>query len=80
MKPVVKSDAPKGSEQPTQFPKIVIPSRSIYRFLVSSNQFQILQESTPAASTSPSQSTDRLTDPRTTRLARQRAARGTTEK
>ena len=75
MKPVVKSDAPKGSEQPSQFPRTQIPSRTVYGFPVSSNQFQILQESTPAASNSLSQSTNRLTDPRTTRLARQQAAR-----
>ena len=75
MKPVVKSEAPKGLEQPPQFPRTQIPSNTVYGFPISSNQFQILEESQPAESTSSRQVQDRLTDLRTTRLARQRAAR-----
>ena len=51
----------------------------MYGFLVLSNQFQSLQDSEPAVSTSQSQISDRLIDPRKTRLARLQAARGTIE-
>ena len=79
MKPAVKNEAPREPQQPTQLPKTEIPSSSVYGFPVSSNQFQLLQESQPAVSTSPSQIQDRLIDPRKTRLARLQATRGTVE-
>ena len=75
MKPVSNSDAPNGSKQPSQFPRVQIPSNEVYGFPVSVNQYQMLQDSRSAESTSSRQVQDRLTDPRTTRLARQRAAK-----
>ena len=77
MKPVSKNEAPKRPQQPTQLPITEIPSSSAFGFPVSVNQFQTLQDSEPAVSTNQGQSEDRLINPRTTRLARQRAARGT---
>ena len=74
MKPANESDAPRRPQQPSQFPRTEIPSSSVFGFPVSSNQFQILQDSKPAVSTGPSQIQDRLADPRTTRLARLQAA------
>ena len=75
MKPVLHSDAPKGNRQPSQLPRTQISSRTVYGFPVSSNQYQLLEDSRSAESTSSKQVQDRLVDPRTTRLARQRAAR-----
>ena len=75
MKPVVKSDAQRRPKQPTQPPKTQIPSNAVYGFPVSVNQFQLLQDSKLTVSTNSSQIQDRLVDPRTTRLARQQAAR-----
>ena len=80
MKPASNNDAPKGPKQPSRHSQAEIPSSSVqFGFPVSVNQFQVLQttELQPAGSTSQVQ--DRLIDPRTTRLARQRAASGTTE-
>ena len=79
MKPAVGNDAQRRPKQPSQRPQTQVPSRSVNGFPISSNQFQILQDSELAMSTSPSQIPDRLIDPRKTRLARQRAARGTTD-
>ena len=79
MKPTVYSDAPKGSKQPSQFPRVQIPSNEVCGFPISVNQYQILQDSKSAESTSSRQLQDRLIDPRTTRLARQRAARDISE-
>ena len=78
MKPVSKNEAPRRPQQSTQHPRTEIPSVSVYGFPVSVNQFELLEESQPAVSTSSSQIPNRLVDPRTTRLARQRAARGIT--
>ena len=77
MKPAVQSDAQRRPKQPSQCPNLQIPSSSVYGFPVSVNPFRSLEESQPAVSTNPSQIEDRLVDPRTTGLARQRAARGT---
>ena len=79
MKSVSKNKAPRRPQQPTQLPRTEIPSSSVYGFLVLSNQFQSLQDSELAVSTSQSQISDRLIDPRKTRLARLQAARGTVE-
>ena len=79
MKSVFNSDAPKGSKQPPQVPRTQIPSNEVNGFPVSVNQYQILEDSRSAESTSSRQVQDSLTDPRTTRLARQRAARDKTE-
>ena len=75
MKPASKNKAPKRLNQPSQRPRTEIPSRSVFGFPILVNQFQSLQESTYAVSTSQGQSEDRLINSRTTRLARQRAAR-----
>ena len=75
MKPVFNSDAPKGSKQPSQFPRVQIPSNEVNGFPVSVNQFQILEDSRSAESTSSRQVQDSLADPRTTRLVQQRAAK-----
>ena len=48
----------------------------MFGFPVSVNQFNVLQASEPAVSTSREQIQDRLVDPRRTRLARLQAARG----
>ena len=77
MKPAVKNNAQTRPKQPTQLPKIEIPSSSMYGFPVSDNQFQLLQDSQLAVSTGQVQIQDRLVDPRKTRLERQRATRGT---
>ena len=79
MKPVVKSDAQRRPNQPTQLPKTEIPSRAVFGFPVSVNQFQFLEDSKSAESTYQSQSEDRLVDPRKTRLVRLQAATGSTE-
>ena len=79
MKLAVKNKAPREPQQPTQLPRTEIPSVSVYGFPVSSNQFQLLQDSEPAVSTSQSQIQNKLIDPRKTRLARLQAARGTVE-
>ena len=77
---LVNSNAASGRpNQPTRCPQTEIPSNSVYGFPVSSNQFQLLQDSQPVVSTSQSQTQDRLIDPRTTRLARLRATRGIDE-
>ena len=47
----------------------------MFGFLVSVNQFQSLEESTSPVSQSSVQIEDRLIDPRSTRLARQQAAK-----
>ena len=47
----------------------------MYGFPVSVNQYQLLEDSRSAESTSSRQVQDRLIDPRTTRLARLQAAR-----
>ena len=75
MKPAVHSVAPKGSKQPSQFPRKKIPSNEVYGFPVSVNEYQMLQDSRSAKSTTSRQVQDRLTDPRNTRLASQRAAK-----
>ena len=75
MKPVVKSDAQRKPKQPSQRPKTEIPSSSMFGFPVSINQFQSLEDSELAVSTSQSQSEDRLVNPRIIRLARQQATR-----
>ena len=75
MQSTSNSDAPKGPPQPSQLPKTEIPSSSVFGFPVSSNQFQILQDSRSTESTSSRQVQDRLIDPRTTRLARLQATR-----
>ena len=75
MKPAVEHEAPKGPQQPIQFPRTQIPSSSVFGFPVLINQFQTLQDSKPAASTGQVQVSDRLVDPRRTRLARLQAAR-----
>ena len=46
-----------------------------FGFLVSTNQFNVLQESEPATSTSQVQGEDSLVNPRTTRLQRLQATR-----
>ena len=51
----------------------------MFGFLVSSNQFNVLQASESAVSTSRSQIEDKLVDPRKTRLARLQSARRTDE-
>ena len=79
MKPVNGNAAPRRSNQPARRPSSEFPSSSIFRFPVSVNQFQSLQESVPAVSTSRGQSEDRLIDPWRTRLARLQAARATIE-
>ena len=75
MKPTNKNEAPRRPQQPTQPLKTEIPSSSVYGFPISINQFQSLEDSKFAESTSQLQSEDRLVNPRTTRLARQQAAR-----
>ena len=75
MKPAVGNATPRRPNQPTQLPKTEIPLSSIFGFSVSDNQFQLLQDSQPAVSTSPSQIQDRLIDPRKTRLEKQQVAR-----
>ena len=79
MKPAVGSDAQRRPQQPTKRPNTEIPSRSVYRFPVSVNSFQLLQDSQSVVSTSSSQIQDRLIDPRTTRLAKLQVARGIDE-
>ena len=79
MKPTSNNDAPKGLKQPTQFPKTEIPSVAVFGFPVLVNQFQVLQDSRSAESTSQSQREDRLVDPRKTRLVRLQAATRTME-
>ena len=79
MKPAVQSEAPRSCKQPTQVPSSVIPSSSVFGFPVSSNQFQLLQDSRSAESRRTEQIEDRSTDLRSTRLSRQQAARGTDE-
>ena len=79
MKLDVKSDAQRRPKQPSQRPRTEIPSSSVYGFPVSVNQFQSLEDSEPAKSTSQCQIQDRLIDPRKTILTRQRAARRTIE-
>ena len=75
MKPAVGSDVQRRPQQPTERPNTEIPSRSVFGFPVSENQFQTLQDSTLAVSQSLVQNEDKLVDPRTTRLSRQQAAR-----
>ena len=75
MKPALHSDAPKGNRQPSQYPRAQIPSNEVYGFPVSSNQYQLLEDSRSAESTSSKQVQDRLVDPRTTRLERLQAAK-----
>ena len=79
MKLAIGSDAQRRPQQPTERPNTEIPSRSVYGFPVSYNQFQSLQDSQSTVSTSSSQIQDRLIDPRTTRLARLQAAKGIDE-
>ena len=75
MKLVSKSDAQRRPKQPSQPPRTEIPSKLVYGFPVSHNQFQLLQDSQPAVSTSPNQIQDRFVNPRTTTLARLQVAR-----
>ena len=79
MKPAIKNKAPREPHQPTQLPRTEIPSVSMYGFPVLSNQFQLLEDSEPAVSTNQVQNSDRLIDPRKTRLARLQAAKKTDE-
>ena len=79
MKPAVQSKAPKRPTQPTHNPSSAIPSSSVFGFPVSVNQYQLLQDSRSAVSQSSRQNEDKLIDPRSTRLSRQQAARGTEE-
>ena len=75
MKLAVGNATPRRLNQPSQYPRIEIPLRSVFGFPVSENQFQFLQESTIAVSQSSVQIEDRLIDPRSTRLSRLQAAR-----
>ena len=79
MKPAVQSEAPRRCKQPTQLPSSGIPSSSVFGFPVAANQFQLLQDSKSAVSQRSEQSENRSIDPRSTRLSRQQAARGTDE-
>ena len=79
MKPVVRNEAPREPQQPTQIPKIEISSSSMFGFPVSINPFQSLEDLEPAVSTSQRQIQNRLVDPRKTRLERQQAARNIDE-
>ena len=54
MKPAIRSDAQRRPKQPSQRPKTKIPSSSVYGFPILDNQFQLLQDSQPAVSTSQS--------------------------
>ena len=72
MKPAGQTKAPKRPTQPTHDPSAAIPSSSVFDFPVSENQ-----ESRSAVSQSSRQDEDK--DPRSTRLSRQQAARGTEE-
>ena len=75
MKLVNENEVPRRPQQPTQLPSSEIPSRSVFGFPVSVNQFQFLEDSKSAVSTGQVQISDRLVDPRRTRLARLQAAR-----
>ena len=77
MKPVNEIATPRGPQQSSKSSKSEIPSRTVFEFSISSNQFNVLQKTESAVSTSQGQSEDRLIDPRRTRLARQQAARTT---
>ena len=62
MKPVSGNSAQRRPNSPNQRPRTEIPSRSVFGFPVSSNQFNVLQASDPAMSTSQVQLQDRLID------------------
>ena len=78
MKPASGKAAPRRPNQPTQCPNTEFPSRSVFGFPVSVNQFQSLHDSELAASTNQVQR-EGLINPRTTRLARLQVARRTSE-
>ena len=79
MKPAVGSDTQRRPQQPIERPNTEIPSSLVYGIPVSVNQFQSLEDSEFAVSTGQVQISDRLIDPRKTRLARLQAARGIVE-
>ena len=78
MKPTNGKTTPRRPNQPTQHPSTEFPSRSVFDFPVSVNQFQSLQDSEPAMSTNQVQE-EGLINPRTTRLVRLQVARRTSE-
>ena len=75
MIPTSNSNAPKGFQQLSQFPKTELPSNELFGFPVSSNQFNVLQPDQTAGSQSQEQKEEGLVDPRSTRLSRQAANR-----
>ena len=72
MKPAAEGEAPRGPKTPTQLPRTEIPSSAVCNFPVSEKQ-----DSRSAVSQSSRQDEDN--EPRSTRLSRQQAAKGTEE-
>ena len=79
MKPASEGTVPKEPQQSNDSPTTEIPLCTIFGFPVSTNQFNELQESETAVSTSQRQVQERRNYPNKTRLTRLQAARRTDE-
>ena len=75
MKPTSETTAQRRPNPSTRRPKEEIPSNAVFGFPVSTNQFNVLQDSESAVSTSQVQGEDSLVKPRSTRLQRLQAAK-----
>ena len=73
MKPAVGKVAQRRPQPSHRRPSGEIRTSAVYGFLVSKNQFKVLQSSESAVSQSQVQREDRLVDPRSTRLSRLQA-------
>ena len=73
MKPTKETTAQRRPNPSTRRPKEEIPSNAMFGFLVSTNQFNVLQDSESAMSTNQVQGEDSLVNPRSTRLQRLQA-------
>ena len=75
MKPISETIAQKRPNPSTQRPKSEIPSNAMLGFPVSTNKFNVLQESESAVSTNQVQDEDSLVNPGSTRLQKLQATR-----